>query len=142
MPRRTLSFLARYPVPPEILWGIVTDHEGMSRWLGADVRVVAASAEGGVGTVRRISAGPLRIDEEVVAWDPPRRMVYRIVRGLPLRYHRGEVRVAPWGDGESELAWEITIASGIPKLADAIATLLRRRINRGLRTLREILEEG
>lgn len=142
MAHQTLSFLARYAVPPEILWQVVTDHEGMGRWLGVPVKVIAAPPGGGVGTVRRIAAGPLSIDEEVVVFEPPRRMIYRIVRGLPVRYHRGEVRISPFRDDGSELAWEITIASGVPFLAETVSGILRRRINRGLRALRDLLDEG
>ncbi len=141
MAQRTLSFLARYPVPPEILWGVVTDHEGMGRWLPANVKVITATPDG-VGTVRRVGVGPLSIDEEIVVLEPPRRMVYRIVRGLPLRYHRGEVRVAPFGDGGSELAWDITIASQIPYFAQVLARALNRSINQGLRKLGQVLDEG
>ena len=141
MSRAHLSFLARYDVPPEVLFRVATDHEGMSRWVGAPVSVIAAPKDGGVGTVRRITAGPLRIDEEVVAWDPPRRMIYRVVRGLPLRYHRGELRVSPWGDGRSQLAWEITIASSAPFVAEGIARVLERTINTGLKKLGDVLTE-
>ena len=142
MSRKTLSFLARYDVPPEVLFRVVTDHDGMGRWVGTPVSVIAAPPDRGVGTVRRITAGPLRIDEEVVAWDPPRRMIYRVVRGLPLRHHRGEVRISPWGEGGSQLAWEITIVSGAPFVAEAIASVLERTINRGLMRLAEVLTEG
>jgi len=142
MAQRTLSFLARYDVPPEVLWGVVTDHEGMVRWLGVPVKVVAGPAEGGVGTVRRIGAGPLRIDEEVVVCEPPRRMVYRIVRGAPLRYHRAEMQVEPWGEGGSQLEWNITLDSGVPGVAETVANVLRSRINQGLRTLASVMDEG
>lgn len=142
MAQRTLSFLARYDVPPDILWEVATDHEGMSRWLGVPVKVVAAPPDGGVGTVRRISAGPVSIDEEVVVHEPPRRMVYRIVRGAPMiRYHRAEVRVEPWGDGGSQLAWSIVLASSIPGVARGVGAVLSARINQGLRKLAALLEE-
>lgn len=143
MAQRTLSFLARFDVPPPILWEVVTDHEGMKRWLGTPVKVVAAPVDGGVGTVRRISAGPLALDEEVLVHEPPRRMVYRIVRGMPLlRYHRGEMRVEPWGEGGSQLEWDIVLASRVPGVAEGIAAVLGSRINRGLRTLSSLLDEG
>lgn len=143
MAQRTLSFLARYDVPPEVLWEVVTDHEGMSRWLGVPVRVVAGPAEGGVGTVRRISAGPLALDEEVVVHEPPHRMVYRVVRGAPmLRYHRAEMQVGAWGGEQSQLEWNIVLDSRFPGVAAAVAGVLGPRINRGLRSLARVLDEG
>jgi len=133
MSQQTLSFLARYEVAPEALWAVVVDHEGMGDWLDANISVIAGPGDGGVGTVRRIKSGPLTIDEEVTVCDPPRRMVYRIVRGLPLlRYHQGEVRVSPWGDSGSELSWSITVSSAVPFFTEALGAVLRRSLNHGL----------
>jgi uncharacterized protein YndB with AHSA1/START domain len=135
MSQKTLSFVARFDVSPEALWAVIIDHEGMSDWLDAKIRVIAGRGDGGVGTVRRIQLGPLSIDEEVTLADAPRLLVYRIIRGLPLRFHKGEMRVAPHGDGGSELSWTITIASGVPLFAETVAASLTPAINRGLRRL-------
>jgi hypothetical protein len=139
MSLRILDFLGRYDVPAEELWSVVIDHEGMGDWLDAKVSVIAGPGDGGLGTVRRIATGPLRIDEEVIACDPPERYLYRIIRGLPLRYHQGEVRVVAVGDGQSELHWTITVGSGVPGFAEAVALTLKPAINRGLRKLPGLL---
>lgn len=134
---KTLSFLARFDLAPEALWRVVTDHEGMGDWLDARVSVIAGPGDGGVGTVRRIAAGPLAIDEEVTLFNPPRRLVYRIIRGLPLAHHQGQMRVEPWGAGGSELHWDVTIGSSVPGLSEAVAVALGTAINRGLTKLGE-----
>jgi hypothetical protein len=136
-----LEFLGRYDVPAEVLWSVVIDHEGMGEWLDAEVSVIAGKGDGGLGTVRRIAAGPLRIDEEVIACDPPERYVYRVIRGLPLRYHQGEVRVVAVGEAESELHWTITVGSGVPGFAEAVDLTLKPAINRGLRRLPALLSK-
>jgi len=143
MTQRTVTVFGRYDVPPAKLWEVVRDHEGLSDWLGARVRVLAGRGDGGVGTVRRVEVGRLlRLDEEVVGFTPPRSLVYRIVRGLPgLRYHLGEMRVRPAGDGGpgSELWWEVTLRLATPRLTDLAANALQRELNAALGRLRDRL---
>ena len=131
------TFVESFAVPPERLWEVLSDHEGMSEWIGARVSVVAGPPDGGVGTVRRVRARGLTLDEEVTYADAPRRMVYRIVRGLPvLRFHRGEILIAPWGKTGSQLTWDILLESALPGVAPAIAATLRPAIRAGLSKLR------
>lgn len=139
MSTQTLSFLARYAVPAEVLWSVLIDHERMGEWVDAKVSVIAGAGDGGVGTVRRVEIGPLSIDEEVIACDPPHRFVYRVTRGLPVRHHQGEVRVEAVSDEESELHWTITLGSGVPFFAETLALPLRAGINRGLKELPAVL---
>ncbi|HBQ18278.1 MAG TPA: hypothetical protein DEF51_46505 [Myxococcales bacterium] len=126
-----------FGVPPEVLFAALADHEGMSAWMGARVRVVAGPADGGVGTLRRVHARGLSFDEEVTYFDPPRRMVYRIVRGVPLvRFHRGEILVEPWGETGSRLTWDILLDARLPGVARAIAAGLEPQLRAGLSNLR------
>lgn len=131
------TFVESFAVPPERLFAVLADHEGMSDWTGARVNVVAGPPDGGVGTVRRIHARGLSLDEEVTYLDPPRRMVYRIVRGLPgLRFHRGEVLVEPWGRTGSQLTWDILVDSPVPGLARAVIATIKPALRVGLSNLR------
>ncbi len=137
MSQARATFVESFAVPPERLWEALSDHEGMSGWIGARVSVVAGPPDGGVGTVRRVNARGLSFDEEVTYADPPRRMVYRIVRGLPVvRFHRGELLVEPWGKTGSQLTWDILVDSALPGAAPAIVTVLRPAIRAGLTRLR------
>lgn len=134
-----------FGVPPETLWAAITDHEGMGKWLPARVSLIAGSSggrrDGGVGTVRRMRTNGIVIDEEVVYADPPEgerpgRLVYRVVRGIPVRFHRGEMIVERGASAaRSRLSWDIVIASAIPGFARATAVALRPALSRGLRTL-------
>ena len=46
----------------------------------------------GVGAVRRFAFGPGGSQEEVVVWDPPRHLGYVVVKGLPVRSYRADVK--------------------------------------------------
>jgi uncharacterized protein YndB with AHSA1/START domain len=138
--QRQITIEESFAVPPERLWKAISDHEAMSDWAGAPTKVIAGPSDGGVGTVRRIGMGGLKIDEEVIYADPPRRMVYRIVRGLPLlRFHRGEILIEPWGKAGSTLRWDIILDSAVPGVARAISAALGPGLRKGLAKLRRQL---
>lgn len=121
------------------LWSAITDHEGMTKWSGSEVRLVARGDASGVGAVRRVAIGPLRIDEEVIYADAPRRLVYRVVRGLPVRFHRGEMIISSAGEGRSHLTWRILVSSGTPGLARMVVGSLGPPLRLGLRQLRGLI---
>ena len=127
-----------FGVPPARLWEAITDHEGMSKWAGAPVRLIARGDADGVGAVRRIRMGAFSIDEEVVYADAPRRLVYRVVRGIPVTFHRGEMLVLPTEKG-SKLEWRILLASSVPGFARLTTRSLQAGLGRGLRELRGLI---
>lgn len=145
MTQHKLVLEQEIPAPVAEVWSAITDHEGMARWLPARVTLLARKEGGGLGTVRRIRAGGVAvIDEEVVYADPPEprkpgRLVYRIVRGLPVDFHRGEMIVESLGDRRSRLTWDVVVASRVPGLARATVALLRPALRDGLRKLGQLL---
>jgi uncharacterized protein YndB with AHSA1/START domain len=127
-----------FGVPPARLWEAITDHEGMSKWTGSKVRVIARGDAAGVGIVRRVRIGALAIDEEVIYADAPHRLVYRIVRGAPVSFHRGEMVVTKTENG-SHLTWKILLASSVPGFARATSRTLGLALGRGVRELRGLI---
>ena len=127
-----------FAVPPQRLWDAITDHEGMSKWAGAPVRLISRGDADGVGALRRIKMGASSIDEEVIYTDAPRRLVYRIVRGLPVSFHRGEMLIEPTERG-SKLTWKIMLASSVPGLARLSVRALGTALRPSLRTLRGLI---
>ena len=127
-----------FGVPPARLWEAITDHEGMSKWTGGTVRVIARGDAAGVGIVRRVRIGALAIDEEVIYADAPRRLVYRIIRGAPVSFHRGEMIVTETPSG-SHLSWKILLSSPVPGFARLTDRLLGLALRRGVRELRGLI---
>lgn len=143
MTLRTISIFGRFDVPVTRLWDALVDHEGMSRWLEMPVRVIAGPGDGGVGTVRRVGRGMTSLDEEIVGLIPPRELVYRVIRGVPLlRYYLGEVRLRSGPGGGAELWWEVTVATPIGPLTDALAGVIQERLGAAVERLRAELEGG
>jgi len=111
--------------PVDRVWEVLADHEGMSRW--APGLKVALRAEGetdrnGVGAVRVIDApGPApSIVEEVVAFEPGRRLGYRALAGVPLKNYAGEVVLRDLG-GRTEISYTITADQRVPLVERAAA---------------------
>lgn len=138
MSQRDVTLELDFAVPPERLWGALTDHASMGKWTGADVRLVARGDERGVGAVRRVRVGPAAIDEEVVYADAPRRLVYRIVRGGGVSHHRGEILIEPSATG-SHLTWHIRMITPVPGMSRLMARGVRTAIGRGLLELRGLI---
>ncbi len=115
---------------PEAIFAVLSDHRGMVGWAGA--REVVLRHEGdpppnGVGAVRVIRASGLAVEEEITGFDPPKRIEYRVVAGIPIRDHHGEIRLEPEGDF-TRLCWEIRFRPLIPGTGWLLRPLLTRAL--------------
>jgi hypothetical protein len=83
----------------------------------------------GVGAVRVFDSGPMKVREEVVEFDPPTRMVYRLASGLPVRDYRSEMKLDE-EDGVTVLTWSSTFTPRIPLTGGAFTRLMRSAVDR------------
>jgi hypothetical protein len=104
----------------------------MADW-GPGVKVdLVRNGEGernGVGAVRKIRT-PLpvfAIVEEVVDFDPPYRLAYRAVSGVPLKNYLGEIELTTVATG-TRIDYSISADSRIPKLADVAVKAISRAL--------------
>ena len=127
------------PAPPAAVFARYTDHERWPDWAGVKevvLRQQGHPAPNGLGAIRVIRASGLAIEEEITAFDPPKRMAYRLVAGAPVRDHSGEVRFDAEGSG-TRVTWTIRFRPLIP----GTGWLLRRALERGLRGVLTALAE-
>jgi uncharacterized protein YndB with AHSA1/START domain len=127
-----------FDAPRQAVWDVYTDPLSWNDWAGIGRVRLARRGEpvpNGVGCVRAMGAGPVAIHEEVLAFDPPKRMVYRVVKGgLPLRDHLGEVTFEDDGGG-TLVVWRCRFRSGVPGLGPALRVLVTRVFRRALEGL-------
>lgn len=117
----------------EELFAALADHERLHHVFGVPVRRVrdGEGTPNGVGSVRRMGVGPIRLEETVTALDPQRSIEYRITRGAgPVRNHRGKLEFASVGTG-SRVTWTIDYDT-FPIVGSALQTVLSRVLKRGL----------
>ena len=132
--------------PVRAVWDRYTDHVSWSEWAG--MGKVRLEREGdpppnGVGCVRVISNGGVSVYEEVLTFDAPTRMTYRVVRGgIPIKDHLGEVNFEPH-DGGTLITWRCQFNSRIPGLGGAFKALITWLFRGALRGLsRDLAPSG
>jgi len=125
------------PANPESVWEVYTDHCGWPSWAG--VKEVVLRREGqpapnGVGASRVIRASGIAIEEEIVAFDPPRRMAYQLIAGAPIRDHQGEVLFDATEAG-TLVTWRVSFNPRIPFTGGLLARALEKNLQRVLEGL-------
>lgn len=121
--------------PVQAVWDLYTDHVSWTRWAG--MGTVRLAREGipppnGVGCIRVISSFGIGVEEEVLSFDAPFRMTYRVVRGgIPMRDHFGEVRFEPHQRG-TRIVWRCQFESRIPGLGGLFQALITRLFRNAL----------
>lgn len=112
---------------PSAVWALVADVESYCRWGPWSAACYDSNGDGGargVGAIRRLKLGRTTVVERVDEVDPQRRLVYRVVKGMPVRNYRAEVTITPTAEG-AKVQWS----------ADWDRTLAGRLVQRRLRSL-------
>ena len=127
-----LEVRRRIAGPPEQVFAVYTDYASWGEWAGVGSAHLAREgvpAPNGVGCVRVLGPRFVAVHEEILSFEPPKRMTYRLVKGIPLvRNHFGEVDFSPDGGG-TLVVWRCRFESRIPGLGG----LLRRAVERTFR---------
>jgi uncharacterized protein YndB with AHSA1/START domain len=122
--------------PADRLFAYLSEHENLRDLFGLRVERVRDGENGernGVGSVRKLSLGGVApLEETVTAFEPDRRIEYRITKGSPLRDHRGEMLFSERPGGGTHLAYEIVFGAKVPGVDRVVARALRRSIAKGL----------
>ncbi|KAA0236092.1 MAG: hypothetical protein JJLCMIEE_00760 [Acidimicrobiales bacterium] len=114
--------------PVETVWEVLSDHEGMPSW--ARVKSVELEQQGspdanGVGAVRVLRSGPIRVVEEITEFDAPKTLAYRMTKGLPIKRWDGRVELAVAGDG-TKITWRIDMEPDMPAMGWALKRMARK----------------
>ena len=121
--------------PVDRVFAELSEHENLGTVLGAKVeRIRDGDADrNGVGSCRRLRAGPLPpFEETVTAFVPDELIEYRITKGSPMRDHVGVMRFSSLPGGGSHLDYRIRLSTPVPGLALAVKSGLTQNIAKGL----------
>lgn len=113
----------------------LAEHENLAALFGAKVKRLADGQghRNGVGSRRELRVGPgPQFEETVTAFEPNRRIEYRITRGSPLRGHVGTMLFSERPGGGCHLDYRIRLSSPVPGLALIVKTSLTRSVNQNL----------
>jgi uncharacterized protein YndB with AHSA1/START domain len=129
------------PAAPAAVWPFLTDPARMNAWSLARIEAIApgdGDDPGGVGALRRVTVrapgGDVSFVEVIERVEPLRRLVYRVVRGLPLRDHQGEITLRGEGDG-ARLAWDVGFDVALPGAGIAAHRMLSGQLQKSVEAL-------
>ncbi len=133
--RRSIRVERRLHAAPEAVFEIVADHARYDRFDGvrrSELVETGDPAPNGLGAVRWVWLGPLRFEEQITAFEPPRRIDYviRDVKTLPFRHEGGAIRLEPDGNG-THAVWTSAFEIPVPLIGGAMDRLFARQLARG-----------
>jgi len=114
---QTILVRRTIPAPIDKVFAVLSDHAGYSAFQGIkEARLLREGIDdlNGLGAIRRIGLGSVWFEEEIVAFDPPVRMDYRILRSRPpIEHEVGSIRLEEIEEG-TEVIWTSTFRIRIP----------------------------
>lgn len=127
-----LEFSRTIAAPPETVFEVLTDHRGYAKIM--PIRKVELEREGepapdGVGAIRALHTVGPPIREEIITYEEPRRLAYRMLSGAPLKDHVGTVEVVPEGTG-TRLQWRLDTTPTVPVGGGAMIKVVEAVIDR------------
>jgi uncharacterized protein YndB with AHSA1/START domain len=131
--------------PMETVFDVLTDHCGYAD-ISAPRKVVLERegdpAPNGVGAVRRIHLGPglPPLREEVTLYDRPGRFAYKLLSGLPVRDHVGQVTLSHAGGG-THVSYRVETHPTLPGIGHAAVGGTRVAITLLLRDILKAAEQ-
>lgn len=127
-----LTLTRAIAAPPEVVFETITDHRSYPEFTPIRDAVLEREGEGspnGVGAIRALHILGPPIREEVIAYEPPRRFVYRVLSGVPVRSQQGTVTIEASSAG-SVMRYGLEIEPLIPMSGGAAALAARLAIGR------------
>ena len=104
------------PADMETVFDVLTDHRGYAD-ISAPRKVVLERegdpAPNGVGAIRQIHIAGPPLREEVTVYDRPGRFSYKLLSGLPVRDHVGQVTLSHSGGG-THISYRVETHPKIP----------------------------
>ena len=133
--------------PVDVVWPLIGEARHWQEWsflTASGLEHQASPVPDGVGAVRKFTRYGVGSREEVVAWDPPGHLAYRILSGFPVRNYRADVTLTPDGTG-TRIEWAGTYDPKWPGTGGFLASFLgimMRRFARDLASFSDGLVTG
>ena len=105
--------------PPDVIWELVANADRYSEWgpwSASGYENLGAQAPDSAGLVRWMRYGRTTTVEQVLESEPARRLVYTVVKGIPVRNYRAEVTLSPEGESTRvrwTASWDRTLPGRI-----------------------------
>ena len=139
-----IDLAQRIDAPARCVWKRLVDHEAMPDWFPA--REVVRRRPGtddpnGSGAIRVMRLFGLALEEQITAFEPERRLAYRVTEGAPFTEHRAAVELEPDGDA-TRVRWSVCLRPRIPGTGWILKRMISRTLRNGLAGLDRSCREG
>jgi uncharacterized protein YndB with AHSA1/START domain len=129
---QSYAVTAHSDAPPEKVFALVADGAGWSSWAGPFIfwsgwEVEGDPAPGGVGAIRLLGLKRVHTRERIEEYDPPHRLSYSILSGVPVKDYLAVVELTP-EDGGTRIIWRGTFEPKVPGTGAATRIFLRTTI--------------
>jgi uncharacterized protein YndB with AHSA1/START domain len=138
---RTFHIVKAVAAPPALVWNVLADYPGMTKWAGArrvDIERPGVDVPNGVGTIRALKSWHGTIREEITGFEPERRMSYKGLSGVPAREYGGGVELSRRGDA-TQMSWTVSFQ---PRkfTAAIVSAVIKRMVSKGVDRLVQVVE--
>lgn len=102
----------------------------MAQWSGfkpITVRRAGIDERNGYGSERLMNGPGGNVVEQVIGWQPPHHLRYRVTQGSPFVCHQGEILLRELGQA-TELIWRIRFRPKLPGTGHLLRALLQRML--------------
>lgn len=135
---KSMTVVQDFAQPPSAVFAHLANHDNLSALFGLPVRRIReapdANEPNGLGSVRLLRAGPVKIEETITRFDRDALIEYRITKGGFMKHHLGTLRFSQAGEG-CRVQYTIELQSVFPLITGPILQALERGIRRGLARL-------
>jgi hypothetical protein len=129
--------------PIDGVFELLSDHGNYDRFLGVTSSELVREGESepnGLGALRSIALGPIRFEEEITAFERPRRMDYLIRRvNLPVDHDGGRIMLEPNGAG-TRVLWISTFGVPLRWVGEPLGLAFAGTLRLGFLSLLEQIE--
>ena len=135
--KETVRFLQEFDVPVETLFNFFSVHENWGKVFPAAVKRIEFGEDprdaNSKGSVRRIIAFPVIIEEKITQYVPNQLIEYKIISGFGLKNHVGTMNYIDLGNGKSRLDYTIEFNPTLPFTGFVLRNLLEKVMGQGVR---------
>lgn len=123
----------------------LTDHANYNRFPGISHSELLRAGKpnpNGVGACRKIKAGPITFEEDIVGYDPPKLLEYRVVKSSPIQIdHRlGTVKLVKQGN-RTKVNWVSEFEIQIPIIGKIIEKIAGYQFTKAFSNLLKSIEK-
>lgn len=135
--REYIHFLQDFDVPVHTVFNFFSVHENLGKIYPAAVKRIQFGEDprdaNSKGSVRRIIAFPLVMEEVITQYIPNQLIEYKVTYGIGIKDHLGTMNFIDLENGKSRLDYKIEFVPSIPMTGFVMKNVLEKVVGEGIR---------